>query len=105
MADDKYGIFYMREEGDFLYYYVVCCICFFFVVIGAACCVGSCMFMSGSVSALAYVELALQQLEQMSAASEPKRNPPQDAYTRANQDPEASTTQAEDTFRDEFKGE
>ena len=63
VADDKFAIFYMREEGDFLYYYVVCCVCFAFVVIGAACCVGSCMFMGGSVSALSAVEQMLKQLE------------------------------------------
>ena len=56
MTDDKFAIFYMREEGDFLYYYVVCCVGFAFVVMGAACCVGSCMFMGGSVSALSAVE-------------------------------------------------
>ena len=56
LANDKYSIYYMREEGDFLYYYVVCCVSFFFVVILAACCVGSCLFMGGSVGALSMVE-------------------------------------------------
>jgi hypothetical protein len=56
LADDKYSIYYMREEGDFLYYYLFSCVCFFFVVILAACCVGSCLFMGGSVGALSMIE-------------------------------------------------
>jgi hypothetical protein len=65
LADDKYSIFYMREEGDFLYYYVTACVCFFFVIILAACCVGSCLFMGGSVGALTFVEQLLTNIDSL----------------------------------------
>ena len=55
LTDDKYSIYYMRSEGDFLYYYVVSIVFFFLVVLLAACCVGSCLFMGGSVGALTMV--------------------------------------------------
>ena len=55
-AQDKYNLYYLNQEGSFLYYYVLACIIVFFSFFVCACCTGTCLFFLGSATSLQFVE-------------------------------------------------
>ena len=56
VEDDKYGDYYMREEGSFFYYYIYFCILISLMFIILSGLVGSCLFMMGSATGLKMFE-------------------------------------------------
>ena len=51
-TDEKYNIYFMRQEGDFFYYYILVIAILLLALILFAICFGSILFMAGSFTAL-----------------------------------------------------
>lgn len=62
---DKFNLYFLRDEGSFLYYYVVACIIVFFSFFVCACCTGTCLFFLGSATSLQFVEQILKDFDKL----------------------------------------
>ena len=103
-ADDKYNIYYMRQEGDFFFYYIVCCGILLLALILLACCFGSVLFMAGSFTALKFAESILTNIDSL---PEMMRGGPgaagkEDRYQRQKEEEKKEERTDEQRFAEEF---
>ena len=96
IADTKYNIYYLRQEGDFLYYYFVTCGIVLLIFLLLACCVGSIFFGAGSLTALKMAEGILTNLDNLPEMMRQGGPPPPGSDNRFRRQPE------EQKFEDEF---
>ena len=95
VADSKYNIYYLRQEGDFLYYYMVTCGVVLLIFLILACCVGTILFGAGSLAALKMAEGILMNLDNLPEMMR-QGGPPPPSDNRFRRQPE------EQKFEDEF---
>jgi hypothetical protein len=105
-SDQKYNVYYLRQEGDFFYYYIISIAYVLLGLVVLAICLGSILFMAGSFTALTFADNILSNFDNLpemmrgGAPGGPGRGSNDNNFKKADDDEEKSEEQK---FAEEFK--